>query len=82
MLRTELPSTKLECSDVIEHNAKCHCLQATFEAAQQPPVHSTKPGMKALKVLPGELISPLVVCHTSAQPRHQVQIPNFACFQA
>lgn len=30
------------------------CLQATFTAAQQPPVHSTKPGMKALKVLPGQ----------------------------
>ncbi len=30
------------------------CVQASFEAAQLPPVHQTKPGMKALKVLPGQ----------------------------
>ena len=29
-------------------------MQASFEAAQLPPVHQTKPGMKALKVLPGQ----------------------------
>ena len=29
-------------------------VQASFEAAQLPPVHQTKPGMKALKVLPGQ----------------------------
>ena len=29
------------------------CSQASFEAAQLPPVHQTKPAMKALKVLPG-----------------------------
>lgn len=29
-------------------------MQASFEAAQLLPVHQTKPGMKALKVLPGQ----------------------------
>ena len=29
-------------------------MQASFEAAQLPPIHQTKPGMKALKVLPGQ----------------------------
>ena len=33
------------------------CSQASFEAAQLPPVHQTKPAMKALKVLPGQFRS-------------------------
>ncbi|KAL3143939.1 hypothetical protein ABBQ32_003754 [Trebouxia sp. C0010 RCD-2024] len=32
--------------------AQMDAIEASFEAAQLPPVHQTKPGMKALKVLP------------------------------
>ena len=43
--------------------ALCMDLQASFEAAQLPPVHQTKPGMKALKVLPGQLGAMLTLVH-------------------
>ena len=36
--------------------AQIDAIEATFEAAQLPPVHQTKPDMKAMKVLPGQIL--------------------------
>ena len=49
------------CYTTLSVSVKLTLLQAGFEAAQQPPVHHTKPGMKALKVLPGQLSHPALL---------------------
>ena len=43
-------------------------MQASFEAAQLPPIHQTKPGMKVLKVLPGQQL------HACQEKQHSLNV--------